>query len=139
VTPYVVTEACYLFGKYVGPDAEQRLLVAGRDDQHAVGAVLGQRDPPVGLRPVRQVGHAGPRSAESRCRWDHLGTPARSHRHVGCPWSGRAGARPLVTPVGAADRVDGTHRRYVLWHVAGDLVHGPGECGASVDVVEVDG
>ena len=28
VTPYVVTEACYLIGKYVGPDAEINLVEA---------------------------------------------------------------------------------------------------------------
>ncbi len=28
VTPYVVTEACYLVGKYVGPDAEINLVEA---------------------------------------------------------------------------------------------------------------
>jgi predicted nucleic acid-binding protein len=28
VTPYVVTEACYLVGKYVGPDAEINLVQA---------------------------------------------------------------------------------------------------------------
>ena len=96
VTPYVVTEACYLVGKYVGAEAEANLVEAlAADDLSQVGIVTSDLIRMAEL--MRQyigfplgIADASVIAVAERLEADEVATLDHRHFHAVTPEIGRA-------------------------------------------------